>query len=144
MDILNDVPQYEAWVRQQLVHTVEAGFRQKLRMADDEPLNYFYSVCITSSGKCERNHRMVWCGGMTTVQVVRKLQQLGAHFVLYVTKLPNKGAAVRHLEAYDNSVADPSLWHQTFWVGDGHSERMYCCDRVWGWLFNHVLEKKAK
>ena len=134
---LNGLPPYEVWIREKMVEEVEEAFRNFLDIDNDVSLNYYMGVCIPDSdGKCQKKHKLVWCGGMTLPQFVRKALKQKHFYSLFVTSYTSKGA----VENADEEEGEK----RTYWICDAIGDRLICCDEMWGWLFYHIRDKKAK
>jgi len=146
IDTLNNVPSYEVWVRAQLVKTVEEAFRSALNIDSAAPINYFINACIPGpDGKCQEKHKVIWCGGMTLPQFIKKALKMKHFYALFATSHTCKSAWEK--ERYYTEEDWEEKGRCSYWICDvlGQDDhRLICCDEMWQWLFYHIKDKKAK
>lgn len=167
IDELENPIHYEVWIREHLVRDIEAGFRAAFvrycGAPEDVALNYYLNRCVTNDpeGRCQQNHKTVWCGGMSLVHFIQKVAREDNWFSLHVTMADCK-ANIVEFEAYsagcygvtdeeidreiEEARAEGELFGRevnSYWIGDGWANGMDCADLMFHWLFWHVITKRA-
>ncbi len=132
--------EFEIWIRDRLVEYVEADFRKHLKIGPDDPINYYYNECITPDGKCKDKHKDVWCGGMTIRQFIRRCISRKSWKSIHATSALNKAGIVDIDSDGDVDISE----YNSVWIGDTNWAGIGCGDDEFVWLWESVVDKRAK